>query len=82
MFLELPPTTDQNMEDRITSGALCYRNIPLSCENSAIAFFTANQNNYKFAVHYFTLSTDIVTKCLKAGIEESFPRQRREAFPL
>jgi hypothetical protein len=22
-----------------------------------------------------------VTKCLKAGIEESFPRQRREAFP-
>jgi hypothetical protein len=24
----------------------------------------------------------IVTKCLKAGIEESFPRQRTEAFPL
>jgi hypothetical protein len=25
---------------------------------------------------------NIVTKCLKAGIEESFTRQRREAFPL
>jgi hypothetical protein len=23
-----------------------------------------------------------VTKCVKAGIVESFPRQRREAFPL
>jgi hypothetical protein len=25
---------------------------------------------------------DIVMKCLKARIEESFPRQRTEAFPL
>jgi flagellar assembly factor FliW len=27
-------------------------------------------------------SIHIVTRCLKAGIEESFPRQRKEAFPL
>jgi hypothetical protein len=27
-------------------------------------------------------SYDIVTKCLKAGIEESLPRQLTEAFPL
>jgi hypothetical protein len=41
-----------------------------------------HKNSFTFILREYNFSDSNVTKCLKAGIEESLSRQRTEAFPL
>jgi hypothetical protein len=54
---------------------------PSQRERKDVASTALGRKEGRYTIRLFWTNS-IVTKCLKAGIEESFPRQRTTAFPL